>query len=42
MAAYMYPRVIEFRRGLPMTATGELLKREPTDSPNLECGVKFE
>ena len=28
MAAYKYPRVIEFRETLPMTATGKILKRE--------------
>ena len=28
MAAYKYPRVIEFRDSLPMTATGKILKRE--------------
>jgi len=28
VAAYKYPRVIEFRDSLPMTATGKILKRE--------------
>jgi long-chain acyl-CoA synthetase len=28
MAAYKYPRTIEFRESLPMTATGKILKRE--------------
>jgi long-chain acyl-CoA synthetase len=28
MASYKYPRVIEFREALPMTATGKILKRE--------------
>ena len=28
MAAYKYPRIIEFRDTLPMTATGKILKRE--------------
>jgi long-chain acyl-CoA synthetase len=28
MAAYKYPRVVEFRESLPMTATGKILKRE--------------
>lgn len=28
MAAYKYPRQVEFRDSLPMTATGKLLKRE--------------
>ncbi len=33
MAAYKYPRTIEFRESLPMTATGKILKRELRDSP---------
>ena len=28
LAAYKYPRVIEFRNELPMTSTGKILKRE--------------
>ena len=28
MADYKYPRIIEFRTSLPMTATGKILKRE--------------
>ncbi|MEV6862135.1 long-chain fatty acid--CoA ligase [Streptosporangium subroseum] len=28
MAAYKYPRIVEFRDALPMTATGKILKRE--------------
>jgi long-chain acyl-CoA synthetase len=28
MAAYKYPRVVEFRDSLPMTSTGKVLKRE--------------
>ena len=28
MASYKYPRVVEFREALPMTATGKILKRE--------------
>ncbi|GAA3591673.1 long-chain fatty acid--CoA ligase [Nonomuraea rosea] len=28
MAAYKYPRIIEFRESLPMTVTGKILKRE--------------
>jgi long-chain acyl-CoA synthetase len=28
MAAYKYPRMVEFRDSLPMTATGKILKRE--------------
>jgi long-chain acyl-CoA synthetase len=30
MAAYKYPRIIEFRDTLPLTATGKILKRELT------------
>ena len=30
MASYKYPRIIEFRDTLPMTATGKILKRELT------------
>jgi long-chain acyl-CoA synthetase len=28
MAAFKYPRMIEFRDQLPMNATGKILKRE--------------
>ena len=28
LAAYKYPRIVEFRTELPMTATGKILKRE--------------
>lgn len=28
MASYKYPRIVEFRETLPMTATGKILKRE--------------
>ena len=28
MAAYKYPRIVEFVDSLPMTATGKILKRE--------------
>lgn len=28
MASYKYPRLVEFRETLPMTATGRILKRE--------------
>ncbi len=28
MASYKYPRIVEFRENLPMTATGKILKRE--------------
>ncbi|MEZ4768993.1 MAG: hypothetical protein R2844_11280 [Caldilineales bacterium] len=31
LAAYKYPRFIEFRSALPMTATGKILKRELID-----------
>lgn len=31
MASYKYPRIIEFRESLPMTATGKILKRELRD-----------
>ena len=30
MAAYKYPRMVEFVPNLPMTATGKILKRELT------------
>ena len=30
MAGYKYPRIVEFRDELPMTATGKILKRELT------------
>ena len=33
MAAYKYPRAIEFRDALPMTATGKILKRELAKEP---------
>jgi long-chain acyl-CoA synthetase len=28
LAAYKYPRIVEFRDFLPLTATGKILKRE--------------
>ena len=28
IAPYKYPRIVEFRDELPMTATGKILKRE--------------
>ena len=28
MAAYKYPRIVEFGDALPMTATGKILKRQ--------------
>jgi long-chain acyl-CoA synthetase len=28
MAAYKYPRIVEIRDTLPMTATGKILKKE--------------
>jgi long-chain acyl-CoA synthetase len=33
MAAYKYPRAVEFRDGLPMTATGKILKRQLAQQP---------
>jgi long-chain acyl-CoA synthetase len=33
MAAYKYPRLVEFRDALPMTATGKILKRELVQEP---------
>jgi long-chain acyl-CoA synthetase len=33
MAAYKYPRIVEFRESLPMTATGKILKRELAPAP---------
>lgn len=32
MAAYKYPRIVEIRQTLPMTATGKILKRELRES----------
>jgi long-chain acyl-CoA synthetase len=31
LAAYKYPRLVEFRAELPMTATGKILKRALVD-----------
>ena len=28
MAVYKYPRIVHFREGLPMTATGKILKKD--------------
>ena len=36
MADYKYPRQIEFRDTLPMTATGKILKRELTAAPQMQ------
>ena len=36
MAAYKYPRTVEFRDSLPMTATGKILKRELTGAAGAE------
>jgi long-chain acyl-CoA synthetase len=36
MATYKYPRYIEFREALPMTATGKILKRELRDQEQHE------
>jgi len=38
MAAYKYPRIVEFRRSLPMTATGKILKRELISGSTPETG----
>ncbi len=34
VASYKYPRTVEFRDTLPMTATGKILKRELTAAPS--------
>ncbi|GAA4827449.1 long-chain-fatty-acid--CoA ligase [Saccharopolyspora rosea] len=34
MAAHKYPRLVEFRETLPMTATGKVLKRELAPTPS--------
>jgi len=36
MAAYKYPRIVEFRDSLPLTATGKILKRELTQQEQAE------
>ena len=36
MAAYKYPRIVEFRDSLPMTATGKILKRELAEQAQAE------
>ena len=36
MADYKYPRQIEFRDSLPMTATGKILKRELVAAPEMQ------
>ena len=36
MADYKYPRLIEFRESLPMTATGKILKRNLKKSSQLK------
>jgi long-chain acyl-CoA synthetase len=33
MAAYKYPRIVEIRDSLPMTATGKILKKELRQEP---------
>ncbi|NIW38271.1 MAG: long-chain fatty acid--CoA ligase, partial [Gemmatimonadetes bacterium] len=38
MAAYKYPRIIEFRDELPMSATGKILKRELRASERTPAG----
>ena len=34
MAGHKYPRLVEFREALPMTATGKILKQELTPAPS--------
>lgn len=36
MAAYKYPRSVEFRDSLPLTSTGKILKRELTAGPRAD------
>jgi len=40
MAAYKYPRIVEFRDRLPMTATGKILKRELVRSMDSAAGER--
>ncbi|MEU0403691.1 long-chain fatty acid--CoA ligase [Streptomyces sp. NPDC006197] len=35
MAGHKYPRLVEFRKTLPMTATGKILKRELAPAPSM-------
>ncbi|MER7536905.1 long-chain fatty acid--CoA ligase [Streptomyces sp. NPDC097704] len=35
MAGHKYPRLVEFREALPMTATGKILKRELAPTPSM-------
>jgi long-chain acyl-CoA synthetase len=37
MASYKYPRTIEFRDQLPMSATGKILKRELRAADKVEA-----
>ena len=37
MAAYKYPRIVEIREALPMTATGKILKKELKAEPDGLC-----
>ena len=39
MAAYKYPRLVEFRDSLPMTATGKILKRELARQEQAEAAL---
>ena len=39
MAAYHYPRLVEFRDSLPMTATGKILKRELARQEQAEAAL---
>ena len=38
MAAFKYPRLVEFRDALPMSATGKVLKRELATSSTVGIG----
>jgi len=38
MAAYKYPRIVEFRDSLPVTATGKILKRELVHAEPVAAG----
>jgi fatty-acyl-CoA synthase len=42
MAAYKYPRIVEFRSSLPMTSSGKLLwrKLQEEEYQKLEKGAK--
>ena len=40
IAAYKYPRLVEFRDSLPMTASGKILKRELRKPAARMCGMR--